>query len=160
VLLVAGAGLVAAVVVSAATAAVRRLDVTVTGGGTVTGTDINCTASGGPDCTESYTINPGDPPVDVDLQATGVAGWTFFNWDAPPPPPPPVPKRKCIVPKVAGKPLATAKRKIKTAHCRVGKVAFVRSKPKQRNLVLRTTPRAGKRLAIGAKVNLVVGRGR
>jgi beta-lactam-binding protein with PASTA domain len=64
------------------------------------------------------------------------------------------------VPKVAGKPLAIAKRRIKTVHCRVGEVAFVRSEPKQRNLVLRTTPRAGKRLAIGAKVNLVVGRGR
>jgi hypothetical protein len=66
----------------------------------------------------------------------------------------------CVVPNVKRKPLAAAKRKITAAHCRTGKVAKARSKSVPKGRVVSQTPKAGKTLAAGAKVNLVVSRGR
>lgn len=71
--------------------------------------------------------------------------------------PPSPAKRKCIVPNVVGKLLATAKRRIHRAHCQVGSVAYKRSTKAKRNRVLRESPRAGKRLRNGARIRLVVG---
>jgi Fibronectin type III domain/PASTA domain/RTX calcium-binding nonapeptide repeat (4 copies) len=68
-------------------------------------------------------------------------------------------KPKCVVPNVVGKPLATAKTKIKKAHCRVGKVTYKLSTKAKMNRVLSETPKAGKRLKNGTKVSLIVGRG-
>jgi beta-lactam-binding protein with PASTA domain len=68
-------------------------------------------------------------------------------------------KPKCVVPNVVGKPLATAKTKIKKAHCRVGRVTYKLSTKAKMNRVLSETPKPGKRLKNGTRVNLTVGRG-
>jgi PASTA domain len=67
-------------------------------------------------------------------------------------------KPLCVVPRVQGKKVAAARRAIRRANCRVGRVRKARSlRPTGR--VIRQTPRAGKRLPLGTKVNLVVSRG-
>ena len=66
---------------------------------------------------------------------------------------------ECVVPKVKGKPLPRAKRALKTSHCSVGKVTHAYSRVKS-GLVLATKPSAGKRLRKGARVGLVVSKGR
>jgi hypothetical protein len=66
---------------------------------------------------------------------------------------------KCIGPKVVGKTLNKAKARIRKAHCRVGKITKKPSTLKKKGLVLKQTPKPGKRLKPNAKVNLVVGKG-
>jgi peptide/nickel transport system substrate-binding protein len=75
---------------------------------------------------------------------------------APPPPPPAV---RCVVPRVVGQRLAAARRKIRRAHCSVGRVRSVRSS-RARGRVISQRPRPRTRLARGGRVNLVVSRGR
>ena len=70
---------------------------------------------------------------------------------------PPVPH--CKVPKLVGRGLTPARRAIRAAHCSVGRIRYVRSK-RIRGRVLSQSPRAGRTLAAGTKVNLVVSRGR
>ena len=70
---------------------------------------------------------------------------------------PPVPH--CKVPKLIGRGLTPAKHAIRAAHCSVGRVRYVRSKA-TRGRVVGQGPRAGRTLAVGTKVNLVVSRGR
>jgi eukaryotic-like serine/threonine-protein kinase len=65
----------------------------------------------------------------------------------------------CLVPKVVGKTVAAAKTRIKHAHCRVGKITRKHSSARKKGKVIAQSPRAGRRLANGAKVNLVVGKG-
>jgi beta-lactam-binding protein with PASTA domain len=67
---------------------------------------------------------------------------------------------RCVVPNVKGKTLTVAKRKIAAAHCRTGRVTRAKSKTVPKGKVISQTPRAGKRLAKGSKVNLVVSRGK
>ena len=69
------------------------------------------------------------------------------------------PGRKCVVPNVKRKPLAKAKRRIAAAHCRTGKVTKAKSKTVPKGRVISQRPSAGKKLAAGAKVKLVVSRG-
>ncbi len=69
-------------------------------------------------------------------------------------------KSACVVPNVKHKRLAAAKRSIAAAHCRTGKVAKAKSKTVAKGRVVAQSPRAGKKLAAGAKVNLIVSRGR
>jgi Tol biopolymer transport system component len=72
---------------------------------------------------------------------------------APPPPEPPV---RCIVPRVVGFRLATARARIVRAKCRVGRVRRARSRRVGR--VLSQSPRARSVRPRGTRVNLVVGR--
>jgi len=65
----------------------------------------------------------------------------------------------CLVPKVVGKALGTAKTRIRRGHCRVGKITRKHSSARLKGKVIKQSPRAGRRLANGAKVNLVVGKG-
>jgi hypothetical protein len=69
---------------------------------------------------------------------------------------PPVPK--CKVPRVIGKGLTRARRMIRAANCSVGRIRRARSK-RARGRVVRQSPVAGRKLAVGSKVNLVVSRG-
>jgi len=73
---------------------------------------------------------------------------------APPPPAPPV---RCVVPRVIGMRLATARARIGRANCRVGRVRRARSR-RRAGKVLSQSPRAGSLRPRGARVNLVVGR--
>jgi beta-lactam-binding protein with PASTA domain len=56
--------------------------------------------------------------------------------------------------------LPTARRRIRRAHCRVGAVRYARSANRLKNRVLAEKPRPKTRLRAGARVRLVVGRGR
>ena len=94
--------------------------------------------------------------------------WTIAATPPPPPPPPvsppaPAPAapravRKCTVPKVVGKTLAAAKAAITKAGCRPGKVTSAFS-AKGKGRVIRQSPAAGRKVARGTKINLVVSRG-
>jgi len=65
----------------------------------------------------------------------------------------------CVVPKVIGKSLAKARTAITKAHCKLGKITRKASSAKKKGKVLGQSPRAGKRMQTGAKVNLIVGKG-
>jgi hypothetical protein len=67
---------------------------------------------------------------------------------------------RCVVPNVKRKPLAAAKRRIKAAHCRTGKVTKAKSKTVPKGRVISQKLKPGKRLPAGSKVNLVVSRGK
>jgi hypothetical protein len=69
----------------------------------------------------------------------------------------PAPPR-CNVPRVVGKRLAPARRAIRARRCRVGRVRYRRS-TRPRGRVVSQSPRAGRTLVNGARVNLVVSRG-
>jgi beta-lactam-binding protein with PASTA domain len=58
-----------------------------------------------------------------------------------------------------GKTLGVAKTRIRHAHCRVGKITRKHSTARKKGKVIAQSPRAGRRLANGARVNLVVGKG-
>jgi hypothetical protein len=68
-------------------------------------------------------------------------------------------KLPCKVPKVVGLSLKKAKARIKKANCRVGKVKKASSSHKKKGKVIKQSPKAGKRLKNGGKVNLTVGKG-
>jgi PKD domain/PASTA domain/Divergent InlB B-repeat domain len=65
----------------------------------------------------------------------------------------------CLVPKVKGKTLAAAKRALTQAHCKAGKVTKKFSKVKKGH-VISQRPKPGRDLAAGAKVNLVISKGK
>ena len=60
---------------------------------------------------------------------------------------------------MVGNTLSRAKAKIRQHHCRVGKVTQKFSSRRLKGRVIRQSPRAGRRLANGHKVNLTVGKG-
>jgi CSLREA domain-containing protein len=69
-------------------------------------------------------------------------------------------RQQCVVPKVIHRTLKSAIRKIRRAHCRVGRVRRVRSTPSRKGRVLRQKPRPKTRRPAGTRVKLWVGRGR
>jgi len=75
-----------------------------------------------------------------------------------PPPPPPPPRISCRVPNVVGKKLSSGEAAIRRAHCRLGRVASVRSR-KRKGFVIAQSPRAGRRLPNRSRVSVVVSRG-
>jgi hypothetical protein len=66
----------------------------------------------------------------------------------------------CVVPKLRGKTLHAARVALRRAHCRVGKIHRVRSHRVRKGRILSSAPRAGAHRRAGAKVSLVVSRGR
>jgi hypothetical protein len=82
----------------------------------------------------------------------------------PPPPvapaPPPPASSRCVVPKVKGRTLRSAKSRIKRAGCRTGRVTRKFSRRVRRGRVISQRPRPGTRRAPGARVSLVLSRGR
>jgi Glucodextranase, domain B/PASTA domain len=104
-------------------------------------------------------LTPGSNTIDI--LATDAAGNTAHGqlsivYAPPAPPPPPV---KCKVPRTKGMKLPAAERALRRAHCRVGKIKHVHSKKIAEGRVMGTTPRAGRRLAAGAKIQLSVSKG-
>ena len=65
----------------------------------------------------------------------------------------------CVVPNVVGMTVGKARSKIARSHCGVGTVSHKTSTARRKGKVLSQTPRPGKRLKHGAKVNLAVGKG-
>jgi hypothetical protein len=76
----------------------------------------------------------------------------------PPPPWPPAPSTKCHVPKVVGLSSRAAGRRIRSRHCRVGRVRRVHTRRAWRGRVVAQGRRAGRVLERGAKINLTLGR--
>ena len=68
-------------------------------------------------------------------------------------------QRFCVVPRVRGKTLTAASAAVRKAGCRVGKIRR-RASRLRRNRVLAQSPAAGREVARGSRVNLVVSRGR
>jgi PASTA domain len=82
---------------------------------------------------------------------------TLAAQQVPPPPPPPPPR--CVVPKLKGKTLPTARKAVTKAHCAVGTVRRAHSKKVRRGRVISQRPPPGARLPNRAKVSVVVSRG-
>jgi beta-lactam-binding protein with PASTA domain len=83
------------------------------------------------------------------IQARSVSA-TFTLNPAPP---------ACVVPKLKGKTLKAAKRMLTKAHCKPGRITKKFSRVKK-GRVISQKPKPGKHLAAGAKVNLVVSKGK
>ena len=66
----------------------------------------------------------------------------------------------CVVPKLRGKPLTTAKRRIAAGHCAVGRVTNAKSKSVKKGSVIAQSPQPGTKRTAKSKVNLVVSRGK
>jgi hypothetical protein len=66
----------------------------------------------------------------------------------------------CLVPNVTRLALANAKTRLFAYSCRAGRIARAYSKHVKKGAVISQKPKAGKRLARGAKVRLVLSRGR
>jgi hypothetical protein len=156
------------------------LKVTKSGAGTG-----SVTSSFGPIDCGAVCAGDYDQGASVSLTATALSGSTFAGWSgactgtgactvaidaaktatatfnqAVRQPQSPGATAKCTVPNVKGKPLASAKRKISAAHCKVGKVTKVKSKAVKKGSVVSQKPAAGKKLAAGSKVGLVVSSGK
>jgi hypothetical protein len=65
----------------------------------------------------------------------------------------------CVVPNVVAKKLGAARLKIKSRHCKVGALRYIKSTKKQKGRVVRERPAPGKRLGNNARVSLWIGRG-
>ena len=66
---------------------------------------------------------------------------------------------KCKVPKIEGLKLGAAKKALRRAHCKVGKIKHEKSRTVRRGHVASTTPRAGRKLKAGSKIELFVSKG-
>ena len=79
---------------------------------------------------------------------------------ASPPPSPPAPKvvRQCLIPNVKGRMLPGARRAIVRAGCRVGTVGSRYSKA-GKGRVISQSPRAGRRVRLGFRVNVMLSKG-
>lgn len=67
---------------------------------------------------------------------------------------------RCVVPKVKGKTVAAATRAIRSHDCSLGRVTHKPSRTVRKGHVIAQRPRPGSRLRHGAKVDLVVSKGR
>lgn len=76
-----------------------------------------------------------------------------------PPPTPPAPAR-CQVPRTKGMKLPAAKKALRRSHCKVGKIKQQTSRAVRRGRVTSTSPRAGRTVRAGSKVELFVSKGR
>ena len=70
------------------------------------------------------------------------------------------PQVACVVPKLSGKALTDAKKAIKKAHCGIGRIRHAASRTVKKGHVISQRPKPRSRLKQGAKVALVVSKGR
>jgi hypothetical protein len=66
--------------------------------------------------------------------------------------------KRCVVPKLKGLTLKKAKSRLKKANCRTGKVTRARNRKVKKGRVISSSPKAGKRLALNAKVKVKLSR--
>jgi hypothetical protein len=69
-----------------------------------------------------------------------------------------IPAPACVVPKVLGEKLATAKKALRAAHCELGKVSYKKTKRHNWGRVLNQSAKVRKKLADDAKIRVTVGR--
>jgi PASTA domain-containing protein len=96
------------------------------------------------------TISYVDSEIDCGYEVTNAvtsASLTFPN------------QKRCLVPKLKGKPLARAKEALKKAQCAVGHIT-VRKSLTAKGLVISSSPKAGRDLRGGTPVALAVSRGK
>jgi len=120
--------------------------------------------------TLGFTVNgdtafEGDEPFLVGLSAptnatlaTPVGGVIIVNDDAKPVPPPVV--KTCVVPKLVKHTLAYAKKTLPKKNCKLGKTTRRYSSTIKKGRISKISPKAGTKLASGAKVNVVVSKGK
>lgn len=131
---------------------------------TITGTDFNGTSavkfgtkpatgfSVDNDNQITATAPSGSKPGKVYVTVTTLAGGSpnvgagRFNYTA------------CVVPKLAGKHLKAAKKSLKQASCKLGKVKKVAGPASKVGEVIKQSPKAGKALAPGSKVSVKLGK--
>jgi List-Bact-rpt repeat protein/cortical protein marker for cell polarity/PASTA domain-containing protein len=65
----------------------------------------------------------------------------------------------CMVPRITGEKLGVAKRALRKAHCRSGKIRY-RYSPRAKGQVISQRPKSRKHLRNGTKVNFIVSKGR
>jgi Tol biopolymer transport system component len=158
-----------------ATPPVKTLAVSKAGSGQGTVTSSPAGISCGTTCSHEY-----DQGAAVTLTAAPATGSTFSGWsgacsgtttctdttdsDATVTATfdliPKTPTTACVVPNVKGKTLAAAKRSIDAHHCSLGRVRNAKSRTIKKGHVISQKPKPGRRLAAGAKVGLVVSKGR
>jgi hypothetical protein len=117
------------------------------------GVDMKTTIEGVGQTTWTVTFTDGTYGYHCDFLPSVMHG--LFTVGNPPPPPPPPPPPKCVVPKVVGKSLAKAKRRLGAAHCRTGAVRHGQSRL-PRGIVYWQSRKSGARLPHGAKIGLRV----
>jgi hypothetical protein len=139
------------------------------GSGTVTSNPAGITC--GSTCTHGYTLGAGVVLTATPASGSSFAGWsgacsgtgtcsvtmsqarsvtaTFTS----------TVKAACIVPKLKGKTVPASKRALTKAHCRAGTVTR-RYSSVRKGRVISQRPAPGKHLAVGAKIRLVVSRGK
>jgi hypothetical protein len=102
--------------------------------------------------TWTVTFTDGTYLYHCDAMPTVMHGSFTVGGTPPPPPPPPA---KCVVPKVVGKSLAKAKRRLSAAHCRTGAVRHGQSRL-PRGIVYSQSRKPGARLPGGTKIGMRV----
>lgn len=120
------------------------------------GVDLKTPIEGVGQTTWTVTFTQGNYLYFCDMLPEVMRG-SFTVGDPPPPPPPPPPPAKCVVPKVVGKSLAKAKRRLSAAHCRTGAVRHGRSRL-QPGIVYWQSRKPGARLPRGTKIGMRVSR--
>jgi hypothetical protein len=98
------------------------------------------------------TVPPATRPGEVDVTVTTLAGTSKARAAA-------FSYLGCVVPNLKGSSPAAAKRRLKANGCRIGSVSRVKVAAHSKvGRIIAQTPRAGKVLAPGSKVNLRIGR--
>ncbi|MGH3080169.1 MAG: PASTA domain-containing protein [Gaiellaceae bacterium] len=69
-------------------------------------------------------------------------------------------RARCVVPNIRGRTLVKAKAAIKRSRCRTGRVRKAYSRAVRKGLVISQTPRAGVRMRVGTRVDLLVSKGK
>lgn len=64
---------------------------------------------------------------------------------------------QCLVPRLKGLTIRRSKRELRQAHCAIGRIAVRGGSSPKRRHVVRQSPRAGARLAVGGQVDVVLG---
>jgi hypothetical protein len=126
----------------------REVSFTASGDCTLSGAKIHLTGAGS--CTVTAT-QPGDSNYNAapDVpQTIAIARATPLK-----------PTSKCVVPKVVGKPLGTAKRMLARRHCRPGRIRYVGSRKTKKGLVIAQNRRPGRVLPANTKIALSIGGG-
>ncbi|MCB0828590.1 MAG: VCBS repeat-containing protein [Solirubrobacterales bacterium] len=121
-----------------------------------------------PDCTGSTGVAAPDPcvsgrrtlqdgDVEISVLSSHASVWVAVRAVGG------APATRCVVPKLKGKPLNKAKKKIRQARCGVGKVRRKKSGRRKagsrlRGKVISQKPGPGKKLKQGSKISLVIGK--